>query len=349
MASAAVITVTPPESIQAAVDAAAPGDVVKVNPGDYIETHGGPAAVRITKTLKLIAKSKPTAKVRILPDPNNPSQTDGIVVEPANPGDPDVDGILIKGFTVEGFQNNGIWLKHTRNFKIKNNETINNLENGIWPTLSANGLVKKNVSYGSLDSALWVEASENVRVIRNELYNAPTGLEVTISKNVFMKANNVHDNTVGVGFYHSAAAGMPSTGLEGNWQLIGNTIVNNNFPNPVSGGLVGDLIPGIGILLIGPDDNLIQKNTVTGNDFLGLAIIDWCLVQDCVSNPPEDPDSVPERNRIVKNTITGNGGNPPGPPFGGLAGDVTSLAANNCFTGNTIGTSIPGTLPAECT
>jgi hypothetical protein len=50
-AMAALITVTPPESIQAAVDAAAPGDVVKVNPGDYIETHGGSVAVRITKPL----------------------------------------------------------------------------------------------------------------------------------------------------------------------------------------------------------------------------------------------------------------------------------------------------------
>jgi hypothetical protein len=346
-ARAAVITVTPPESIQAAVDAASPGDIVKVNPGDYIETHGGPIAVHVTKSIKLIAKSKlPDVKVRILPDPATPTQTNGIVVEPANPGDPDIDGIMIKGFTVQNFHNNGIWLKHTKNFKIKGNETIDNLENGIWPTLSANGLVKKNVSYGSQDSALWVEASENVRVIKNELYNAPTGLEVTISQNLLLKGNDIHDNTVGVGLYHSAAAGLPLNDLKGDWEVIGNNIHDNNFPNTAPGGQASELIPGIGILLIGPDDNLIQKNKIQNNNFIGLSIIDWCFANDCPTNPPEDPDTVPERNRVIGNTITGNGTVDPGPPYSGLQADVVALAPpSNCFSGNTIGTSIPGTLP----
>jgi len=350
-AMAAVITVTPPESIQAAVDAASPGDVVKVNPGDYIETHGGSVAVRITKPLKLIAKSKlPDVKVRILPDPDNPLQNNGIVVEPANPGDPDIDRILIKGFTVEGFENNGIWLKHTKNFKIKNNETINNLENGIWPTLSANGLVKKNVSYGSLDSALWIEASENVRVIKNDLHHAPTGLEVTISQNLLLKGNDVHDNTVGVGLYHSAAAGLPLNDLKGDWQVIGNNIHDNNEPNTAPGGQAAALIPGIGLLLIGPDDNLIQKNTITGNEFIGLAVVDWCTANDCTTNPPEDPDSQPANNQIIGNTITGNGTVNPGGDFGVFHSDVADIVALlgapvNCYSGNTVGTSFPLSLP----
>jgi hypothetical protein len=355
-AMAASVTVGPGQSIQAAVDAASPGDVIKVLPGDYIEPGGSIAAVRITKPLKLIAKSSlpDGPKVRILPNPDfqdsnsPPVQSNGILVEPANPGDPDVDRVLIKGFTVEGFENNGIWLRHTRNFKIKNNESINNLENGIWPTLSANGLVKKNVSYGSLDSALWIEASENVRVIRNDLHHAPTGLEVTISEKLLLKGNDVHHNTVGIGLYHSAAAGLPLNDLKGDWRIIGNHVHDNNEPNTAPGGMAADLVPGIGILLIGPDDNLIQKNVIENNDFLGLAIIDWCLVQDCIGNPPEDPDSVPDRNQVIKNTITGNGTNPVPSAFSGLAADVASLVpATNCFSGNTIGTSFPANLP-EC-
>ena len=93
------------------------------------------------------------------------------------------------------------------NFKIENNESIDNLENGIWPTLSANGLVKKNVAYGSEDSALWVEASENVRVLKNELHHSPTGLEITVSKNILAKKNDVHHNTVGIGLYHPSGGG----------------------------------------------------------------------------------------------------------------------------------------------
>ena len=82
-ALAASFTVVPGKSIQAAVDAASPGDTIKVMPGDYTEPHAGSAAVRITKPLKLLGKSKPNAKVRLLP---GAGQSHGILVEPANPG-----------------------------------------------------------------------------------------------------------------------------------------------------------------------------------------------------------------------------------------------------------------------
>jgi parallel beta-helix repeat protein len=340
------ITIYPGQSIQAAVDAASPGDTVKVMPGDYIEPHGNSAAVRITKRLKLLAKSKlPSSKVRILPNPDQPNQRHGILVEPANDGDPDVERVKIKGFTIEGFEKNGIWLRYVDNFKIEGNESINNLENGIFPTLSANGLVKKNVSYGSLDSGLWVEASENVRVIRNELYNNPTGLEITVSKNVVAKNNDVHDNTVGVGLYHPNGASLPPLGNDGDWEITNNKIYNNNLPNPVSGGLVGSLPPGIGVLVIGVDRVTVLRNQITGNSLHGITLVDWCLFNDCVSDPPVVEDAS-DNNEFLSNTITGNGAGSQNPDFIGLEADVLNLSAGvgNCFGGNTIGSSI-GPLP----
>ena len=362
-ARAAHTTVYPGDSIQAAVDAASPGDTIKVMPGDYMETHGNSAAVRVTKPLKLIARSKPLgafpdAIVRIIPGPGN---TSGIVVEPANPGDPDIDGLKIKGFTVEGFHNNGIWLKHVRNFKIQNNTTIDNLENGIWPTLSANGLVKKNVSYGSEDSALWIEASENVRAIKNELYNSPTGFEITVSKNITAKRNDIHDNSTGMGLYHPSAAGLPPLGGDGDWDVISNHVYDNNFPNNAPGGSMSAGLPqGGGVLVLGADRVHLLKNQIENNDFYGISVIDYCVAVDgtdfdCDSNPPE-VEPAPDDNTFVANTLVNNGTNPNAEMnpdfdlFALFAADITYLVTGgghvNCFANNTYATlSAPADQP----
>lgn len=348
VASAAAIIVNPGESIQDAIDAAPAGATIKVMPGDYVENHGGTAALRITKSLKLIAKSKiPNARVRILP---GPGQTDGILVEPANPGDPNVQKVTVQGFTVEGFSRNGIWTRYVDKFKIIGNESVNNLHNGIFPTLSAKGIVKRNISYGALDSGLWIEASENVKAMRNEVFNNPTGFEITVSKEVLAKKNFVHHNTIGFGLYHPNGASLPQLGNDGDWDLIGNIVEDNNFPNPVSGGLVGELPSGGGVLVLGVDRVTMKKNTITGNDFFGVALIDYCIAVlgsafDCSVNPPL-ADSSPSENVMIKNVVTGNGLNPPSGGFGPLASDILELGGtNNCYTDNVTNLTIPPVLP----
>lgn len=349
-------TVQPGESIQAAVDAAAPGETILVKPGDYVETHGGRAAVRITKPLKLIAESNPpTQRVRILP---GAGQRHGILVEPENPGDPDVDGVEIRGFTVEGFSNNGIWLRYVQNFLIENNESINNLENGIWPTLSANGEVRKNIAYGSLDAALWVEAAENVRVIENEVYNSPTGLEVTVSNDIHIEGNIARDNVVGIGLYHPSGAGLPPQDWPSqpfrNWKVINNRVSGNNFPNPVSGGLVGQLPSGSGLLVLGVDDVEVRDNVIENNNFFGVAMVDYCIAVDgsansCENNPPFYADTSPDDNRFIDNRVTGNGTAPPPGPFAPFAGDFIGIGGmNNCASGNVFDTSTFAPELPEC-
>ena len=345
-AAAKTFKVNPGDSIQAAVDAASDGDKIVVYPGTYTET-GSPHAVVVNKSLKMIAKVDKkapgdTGKVIILGDG---SQQDGVLVEPPNPGDPDIEGFLIKGFTIQGFQNNGIHLRYVHNFKILKNESIDNLENGIWPTLSAKGMVKKNVSYGSQDSAMWVEASEDVRVIRNVAYSSPTGIEVTVSNGVDIKKNEAYNNSIGMGLYHPSAAGLPPLPTNGFWKVQKNSIHDNNAPNTAPpGSMAAEIPPGGGVLILGADDILLKSNQIENNDFFGLAIIDYCLAVggsafDCTLVPPV-VEPVPERDIIIGNKFVNNGTNPPPThPLAFAAADMIYIVdfgggAGNCFSKN---------------
>ena len=352
-ANATVHRVYPGQSLQAAVDAAAPGDTILVEPGTYkgtSEKYG----LRITKdNLRLIGKVKQghgkVDKVRILQDG---SQETGVYAAPAgceyrdvegSCNAPRVQGFYIRGFTVEGFPQNGIQTRWVDNFEFVQNESVNNLNNGIYPTLSANGLVQDNVSYGSLDTAMWVAGSENVRVIGNTMYGSTIGFEITVSNNVWVTQNTVYGNTTGIGLFHPNGAGNPPKPVMKNWVIEHNNVYDNNLPNPARPGTFQSFLPpGIGILLAGVSDHVIAKNTVKDNDFVGIAVLGWCTANsgtpnDCSLNPPI-ADPAANNNLVSQNKVSGNGTNAPPIPIAFLAADITYFefegSSGNCFEKN---------------
>lgn len=360
-ANATVHRVYPGESVQGAIDAAAPGDTILIEPGTYT-SNGGVYGLRITKDhLRIIGKVNEgkgdAGKVRIL---RSGSQQTGVYAAPEGcdytvaADSPlgqqckarTLNGFYLRGITVEGFPVNGIQTRWVDGFQFVRNESVNNLNNGIYPTLSANGLVQDNVSYGSLDTAMWIAGSENVRVIGNELSASTIGFEITVANNVWVKQNTIYGNTVGVGLFHPNAAGNPPTAVMANWVIEQNEIFDNNLPNPaVPGTFQAGVPPGVGVLLLGVSDNVISKNVVTGNDFAGIAVLGWCTAvslgdprRNCQNAPPiRDPSA--NNNLVSLNKLSGNGGAPP--PIGLPGVDILYLqtppfepGTGNCFEKN---------------
>ena len=339
------------ESIQGAINEAAPGDTILVEPGTYQETGNGRYGLRIaTDNLRLIGKSKKGKGVRIIA---NEAQETGVYAAPSG-CDYDVNddsalgqecrsrelqGFYIRGFSVEEFPVNGIQTRWVDGFEFVRNTSVNNLNNGIYPTLSANGLVRNNESYGSLDTAMWVAGSENVRVIGNELYGSVIGFEITVSNEVVVKQNEIYNNTVGVGLFHPNGAGNPPLPVMANWLIEQNDIYDNNRPNKALPGTFQSILPpGIGVLLLGVSDHVVAKNNVEGNDFVGIGVLGWCTAtgttpENCLAKPPiTSPEA--SNNLVQLNYLSGNGNAPMAGPLNFLAADVTYFDLGDGSTGN---------------
>jgi parallel beta-helix repeat protein len=336
-ANATVHRVMPDQSIQAAIDAAAPGDTILVEPGTYKFKPGPKASgkyyygLRIkTDNLRLIGKEVPgrgeAGKVRLVYDGPADRAGDvgaGIYAAPdvSLPGssrscDPDVSddsalgqfcrqnavkGFYVRGFSVEGFPRNGIQTRWVNGFQFVRNTSANNLNNGIYPTLSANGLVQNNVSYGSLDTAMWVAGSENVRVIGNEVFGSVIGFEITVSNNVLFTQNKVYDNTVGIGLFHPNGAGNPPTAVPAmtNWVIEHNDIRNNNRKNAALPGTFQSALPsGIGVIVAGVSNHTISKNTVADNAFVGIGVLGWCT-----ANAPDPNNNCSKKPPVINGVL----------------------------------------------
>lgn len=379
------IVVKPGESIQRAIDRAAPGATVYVLAGVYRELGDKTNALTINRNgIRLIGQSGPNKRV-ILENAGN--QRNGIVVVPEDRNDcmgchtdmappfPVHDGVemglkmrepmmydlVVQGITIRGFRNNGLFTENVDGFRITDVESVDNKNYGIFPTLSKNGIIEKSRATGSDDSGIWVETSENVQVVDNVVEGNVNGFELSNSDDVLFARNVVRGNSVGMAILLLPDI-FDDRGSAKRITIRKNRIYDNNKPNTATPGSILSFVPpGIGILHVGVDDSRIERNRIERNDFGGIGVVDYCLV---VAGTPfncsgGDPNVTPEfiaeqtaeNNQVRNNVLVDNGLNPTG-PFAGYAGDLTLLTFGdhgNCFTGNVFETffSVFGILP-EC-
>jgi len=328
-----VIVVT--GSIQAAVDAARPGDTVLVPPGRYeggvvvdksdITIRGGRAAVIDARGHRFGIQ---VGTSRIGPGPDG---------QPACPPR-SLHNITIDGLTIQHADDIGLYMIGVDGFRIAHGRYVDNEEYGPFPVCSRNGVIESTDVTGTKDAGIYVGDDVAVTVRNNHVHGCAIGVEIENSLHSAVRGNALTGNTVGV--LVSLLPGLPMP-VNDDTLIAGNLVSRNNFPNPVSptsGDDVGLLPTGSGILNVGGDRVSIIHNVVAGNDSVGVGI---------VQSPfgPEDPrlEVNPDGNTVRANVILHNGQRPDPLRATTPGADIVydGTGTGTCFGHNVFGTDFP--------
>jgi hypothetical protein len=310
--------VHPGESIQAAVDAAEPGDTIVVQKGIYNETvvidkdgislRGGKAVLE--------PPSEPT---------EGPCEGAGLCVL----GDVDfqtgevseyVEDVSISGFTVRDFSVYGIVGIGARDARFVKNRSFDNGEYGITSFFSTGTKVISNVTSGAEDAAIYVGDSPhaNTRIANNDTYDSASGILVRNALHGHIIANKAHNNCIGIIFIADAP------GPAGEFEVDGNRVQHNNRACPVTAET--PRLSGVGIGLLGARSvkirgNLVLKNVPSGPPALSGGVV---LVRGIEGTAPKN-------NSVVGNVILRN--------HPDIFWDRSG--SGNRFVGNLCNTSVP--------
>jgi parallel beta-helix repeat protein len=358
------IVVHPGDSIRAALASARSGDRIQVLPGLYHEGAPGELnALSITvsgiELVGLATRGRPV----ILE--NAGGQSFGIWVSPSDSigagpqSDPEhppcsvsetrIVRFSLSGFTVRGFDQHGVHLTCVDGFWLVDNVVEGNRVYGLFPIASRNGVLSNNEAMNTAsDAAVYIGQSDNVLITVNRVHDNLLGIEVENSRNCSVIGNEVYGNTLGV-----LIDLLPF--LQANTQqstLVSlNEVHDNNRPNTAEpDDLLGAFPPGIGILLTAADTTTVRKNIVTGNQFAGIGVVSDCLAFSLLGQPCDGLgiDPQPDGNRIIGNTVRGNGTQPvPSPLLDAFRADLVwdGTGTENCWKDNVFGTSVPLALP----
>jgi parallel beta-helix repeat protein len=208
-------------SIQEAIDAASPGDIIFVHNGAYYE-H-----VVVNKSISLVGENKSDTII-------DGSGIENVVVITA-------DNVFISGFTV---QNSGKHVNETGSYSpwfgivaagstglrpVVNNVRLENLlifnnEVGIW-LIAIDSIVTRNTLLNNIHGVV-LFGCERVEVERNVVSENGVGVNVFASCNNTIKGNNISENEIGVCLDGYEETGNPE--LSGQNIVVNNVISNNS-------------------------------------------------------------------------------------------------------------------------
>jgi hypothetical protein len=276
------IVVTSSNSIQSAIDHAAPGSTIVVDRGTYHENltitkdHITLKSKRGLGSVVLDGRGTPTASIC-----NAPGAVNGICVDGLNPdgtpGTP-VTGTRIDGFVLDSFSGFGVILLNAIDSAVSNSEAKNNQGYGISGFGLSGIRFVKNIAHDNVHPGFYIGDSPNANayVVGNRAFhNGVGGPEVPPtegfgflfrdSSHGLVKDNSASDNCAGFVFVDSS--GNPTDELN-DWRAVQNSARNNTRRCSGEAGFVPPT-SGIGFALVGTKHVTLRENTARGNGITG--------------------------------------------------------------------------------
>lgn len=309
------LTVNPGDNIQKVVEQAQPGDTVVIMPGTYNQGV-------VVKRNNITLIGQPDGATRPILDGQG-QIGNGIIACG--------DNFTVENLHLKNFQANGVLTNGPDGVVMRNIFAENTGEYGLFPVHSKNVLLEKNVVTGANDAALYVGQSDGVVMRENEAYGNVTGLEIENTSNAIAENNYLHDNTAGLLVFvlPDLDRKEASNNLVRNNRIIANN--HENFAKP--GSVVSNVPPGVGIILLGPDQTVITENEIRDHRSAGIAMVS--LRTFFPERKEFDVGTEPENNRIYGNTMVNNGydAHPAAREFGFPAVEIIwdGSGANNTF------------------
>ena len=292
-------------TIQSAVDAAEPGDLVLVDDGVYREQ------VDVT-TEQIVIRG--TDRNEVIVDGEGERDM-GIIVT--------ADGVAIENMTARDVTTNGFYWTGVTGFRGSYLTAINAGTYGIYGFDSTDGVFEHSYASGSADAGYYIGQCADCRTILNEVtaeHNA-LGFSGTNASTSLYLVNSV--------WRHNGAGIVPNTLDSQRYPPSRGTVIagnliesNDNFDAPVLSGTWPAF--GTGILLAGGVDHEVHDNVVRDHPVNGIAAT------------PNLSDNfwMAGGNEIRDNLVTGSG-------QADLVAAAPSLRGGDCFADNEADRSLP--------
>jgi hypothetical protein len=307
-------------TIQEAVDAAEPGDLVLISPGTYHEAV-------IVQTEDIVIRGTDRNEV-ILDGEHDENFENGIIVFSG--------GVAVENLTAHSYTSNGVFFtggeydgegSFLQNYRASYITAYNNGQYGVYAFNAQGGTIGNSYGSGHPDSAFYIgqcfpcnSVIDNVLGEQNALGYSGTNA----GGDLYVINSEWRDNRVGL-VPNSLDSEALSPQHEGTF--VGNYIHDNGNAETPRKGEEWDLAFGVGLVIAGGNDNIIERNRSENNFFAGIA----------VSIYPEGDNIWPVAGNEVRDNVLS--GNAVDLGFIMLSGEEGPLG--NCFENNTFETSDP--------